>query len=127
MSPLATESQSKIGKYPTWRPTQPPKRLRATWSEPPNRTAMEVFIARQAIFDRRQRVFGYELLFRSRADSSAAGASDSMASLQVMTNSFLSIGVERLLAGTRAFINFPQDLLADERAFSLPPSIAAIE
>ncbi len=88
---------------------------------------MEVFVARQAIFDRRQRVYGYELLFRSRADSSAAGAADSMASLQVMTNSFLTIGVERLLAGTRAFINFPQDLLADERAFSLPPSIAAIE
>jgi c-di-GMP-related signal transduction protein len=94
---------------------------------PDDRTFMEVFVARQAIFDRRQRVYGYELLFRPRPDSTAAGAVDSSASLQVINNSFLSIGVDRLLAGKRAFINFTQDLLTDERTFSLPPSMTVIE
>ena len=45
----------------------------------------------------------------------------------MITNSLLSIGVETLLAGARAFINFPEQLLTDERALSLPPSMAVIE
>jgi c-di-GMP-related signal transduction protein len=88
---------------------------------------MEVFVARQAIFDRRLKVYGYELLFRSCRECNSAGTADSAASLQVITNSFFSIGMERLLAGTRAFINFPQDLLADERIFSLPANNTVIE
>jgi len=87
----------------------------------------EVFVARQPIFDRRQKVYGYELLFRPHVDSTAAGTASSAASLRVITNSLLSIGVETLLAGARAFINFPEQLLTDERALSLPPSIAVIE
>jgi EAL and modified HD-GYP domain-containing signal transduction protein len=88
---------------------------------------MEVFVARQAIFDRRLKVYGYELLFRACRDCDSAGAADSAASLQVITTSFFSIGMERLLSGTRAFINFPQDLLADERVFALPPAKTVIE
>ena len=88
---------------------------------------MEVFVARQAIFDRRLKVYGYELLFRPCRDCDTAGAADCSASLQVITNSFFSIGMERLLAGTRAFINFPEELLSDERVFSLPPSQTVIE
>jgi len=88
---------------------------------------MEVFVARQAIFDRRLKVYGYELLFRPCRDCDAAGAVDSAASLQVITNSFFSIGMERLLGGTRAFINFPEDLLSDERILSLPTSKTVIE
>ncbi len=87
----------------------------------------EVFVARQPIFDRRQKVYGYELLFRPHFDSTAAGTASSTASLRVITNSLLSFGVETLLAGARAFINFPEQLLTDERALSLPPSIAVIE
>lgn len=87
----------------------------------------EVFVARQPIFDRRQKVYGYELLFRPHVDSTAAGTASSAASLRVITNSLLSIGVETLLAGTRAFINFPEQLLTDELALSLPPSLAVIE
>ncbi len=88
---------------------------------------MEVFVARQAIFDRGLKVYGYELLFRPCRDSNCAGTADSAASLQVITNSFFSIGMERLLAGTRAFINFPRDLLVDPRLFSLPASKTVIE
>ena len=88
---------------------------------------MDVFVARQAIFDRQARVYGYELLFRSCVDCTAAGAVDTMSSLEVITSSFLSIGVEKVLAGKRAFINFPQDLLADERVLALPPEITVVE
>ncbi len=124
MSLLATASQNETVQFPTWRLNRP--HLQRP-SDPVDRNFMEVFVARQAIFDRRLKVYGYELLFRDCRDSSSAGDVDSAASLQVITNSFFSIGVETLLAGTRAFINFPQDLLSDERAFSLPPAGTVIE
>lgn len=124
MNLLPTASQSEISPYPSWQTGKPRIQRRA---ESVDRKGMEVFVARQAIFDRRLKVYGYELLFRPCRDSSAAGTADSSASLQVITNSFFSIGMERLLAGTRAFINFPQDLLADERTFSLPASSTVIE
>ena len=124
MSSLATVSQSEAAQSPTWRLNQPQlQRL----PDPVDKAFMEVFVARQAIFDRRLKVYGYELLFRPCRDCTSADAAGSAASLQVITNSFLSIGIEKLLAGTRAFINFPQDLLSDERAFSLPPKGTVIE
>ena len=88
---------------------------------------MEVFVARQAIFDRQLKVYGYELLYRACLESTVADAADSMASLQVITNSFLSMGIEKVLAGKRAFVNFPQELLSDKRSLLLPPKIAVIE
>jgi c-di-GMP-related signal transduction protein len=88
---------------------------------------MDVFVARQAIFDRQLKVQGYELLARSCVDGVCAHARDLMASLQVITNSFLSMGAERVLGGKPAFINFPQELLQDERALVLPPKTTVIE
>jgi c-di-GMP-related signal transduction protein len=88
---------------------------------------MDVFVARQAIFDRQLKVQGYELLARSCLGGVCAHAQDLMASLQVITNSFLSMGVENVLGGKPAFINFPQELLQDERALILPPKTTVIE
>ena len=124
MGLLTTATQSETAQFPTSRLTRPPLQELA---DPVDRNIMEVFVARQAIFDRRLKVYGYELLFRPCQDCDSAGDTDSTSSLQVITNSFCSIGVEKLLAGTRAFINFPEDLLSDGRAFSLPPSSTVIE
>ena len=88
---------------------------------------MDVFVARQAIFDRQLNVRGYELLARSCLDGVCAPARGLMASLQVITNSYLSMGVENVLGGKPAFINFPQELLQDERALVLPPKTTVIE
>jgi c-di-GMP-related signal transduction protein len=88
---------------------------------------MDVFVARQAIFDRQLKVQGYELLSRSCVDGVCAHTQDLMASLQVITNSFLSMGMENVLQGKPAYINFPQELLQDERALILPPKTTVIE
>lgn len=124
MNQLATASHNEVTANPPSQFAQP--RVQP-WADSADRKPMEVFVARQAIFDRRMKVYGYELLFRPRCDSNSAGTADSAASLQVITNSFFSIGMERLLAGTRAFINFPQDLLADPRIYSLPADKTVIE
>jgi len=127
MSALATEPPKERARHPLEHPDLPLQHPLLSWTKTAERTVMEVFVARQPIFDRQQKVFGYELLFRPTVDSSYAGATDRMASLEVITASFLSIGVEKLLGGKRAFVNFPKELLMDDRAFSLPPSIAVIE
>ncbi len=88
---------------------------------------MDVFVARQAIFDRRLDVFGYELLFRSCQNNVYDGTDGALASSQVISSSFYSIGVENILGGKRAFINFPRKLLVEDCASLLPREVAVIE
>ena len=71
---------------------------------------MDVFVARQAIFDRNLKIHGYELLFRSRQVDAFDGSDADMATLQVIANVFLSIGADKMLGGGRAFVNCPQSL-----------------
>jgi c-di-GMP-related signal transduction protein len=88
---------------------------------------VDVFVARQAIFDRQLDVFGYELLFRSCQNNVYDGTDGALASSQVISSSFYSIGVENILGGKRAFINFPRKLLVEDCASLLPSKIAIIE
>ncbi len=88
---------------------------------------VDVFVARQAIFDRRLGVFGYELLFRSCLNDAYDGTDGALASSQVISTSFYSIGVENILGGKRAFINFPRKLLVEDFASLLPREVAVIE
>ena len=68
---------------------------------------MDVIVARQAIFDRQRKVYGYELLFRSDAASTVFdGTEAASATMQVLSNTLMSIGVEQLLGGKKAFVNF---------------------
>jgi c-di-GMP-related signal transduction protein len=82
---------------------------------------VDVFVARQPIFDRHLKIYGYELLFRSRLADRFEGSDDALATLQVITNSFLTIGEGEILGGRQAFVNCPQALLADQRIELLPP------
>ncbi len=87
-----------------------------------------IFVARQPIFDRKSRVFGYELLFRTRDTLHASEIIDQeRASLEVLTNSFLIIGLERLTHGRKAFINFSEDLILKEIPLLVSPRILVIE
>ena len=76
---------------------------------------METFVARQPIFDRRRDVYGYELLFRSGADQTCFDASDGTAATrQVVSNTLFSLGLDRVLCGKRAFLNFDNTLLKED-------------
>ena len=55
---------------------------------------MDNFVARQAIFDRKQNVYGYELLFRSSTENGFDGSDASLATSQVIANTVFSIGLE---------------------------------
>ena len=78
---------------------------------------MDVFVARQAIFDRSRKVWGYELLFRSGlAQECFDGTEESLATQQVISNSLLAIGLDNLLGGKKVFINFGREMLLRESA-----------
>ncbi len=90
--------------------------------------SVDTFVARQPIFDRSERVHAYELLYRSSATTNEfSGADSDTASLRVLARTILSIGVDQLLCGKKAFINFGRNLLVDELTTFLPAEIGVIE
>lgn len=89
---------------------------------------MEVFVARQPIFDRNRKVWAYELLFRSDANATRCeGIEASSATRQVISNGMLSIGWDKLLRGKHACINFGREMLMQDIYSSLPSKQTVIE
>ena len=88
---------------------------------------MDIFVARQPIFNAKQKVYGYELLYRSARQDSYQESDGDKASLAVIRNSLLIIGPERITGGKKAFVNFTRNLLLNQAAFYLPKEIAVIE
>jgi EAL and modified HD-GYP domain-containing signal transduction protein len=73
---------------------------------------MNIWVARQPIFDRKRNVYGYELLFRRNADSVSFDGTDArLASSQVLSNILLGTGLKADLSGRKAFVNFDRTLL----------------
>lgn len=89
---------------------------------------MDVFVARQPIFDRKRELYGYELLYRSeRARDQFDGTDAYSATEQVISSTLLSIGLENILCGKKAFLNFNHRLLSDGLHLSLPREATVIE
>ncbi len=89
--------------------------------------SVTTFIARQPIFDRRDRVFAYELLFRNSPDNYFPGTEADLASSQNLENSLMTFGLETLTAGRRAFVNVSRGVLLDELYTLLPTDRTVIE
>lgn len=73
---------------------------------------MDVYIARQPIFDRDYNLFAYELLYRDSDENVFKGhIADNVATSLLLINSFVSFSFENLIGDGRAFINFDKDLI----------------
>jgi c-di-GMP-related signal transduction protein len=88
---------------------------------------VDFYLGRQPILDRQQNVVGYELLFRSSLANFCDTTDDVAATSQVIVNGVLGIGLDRLLGGKPAFINFDQTLLLGDWTTLLPPDKVVIE
>jgi EAL and modified HD-GYP domain-containing signal transduction protein len=86
-----------------------------------------IFVARQPIFDRKQKVYGYELLFRSSLDNVFRHAELNQASAKVMTDSTLILSMEAISEGKLAFINVTRDILLNDYINLLPRGLTAAE
>ena len=88
---------------------------------------MEVYVARQPIFKSNKKLHGYEVLFRDGISNFFPNIDGDLASSRVLSNSFLSIGIEDLTAGAPAFINFPKDLILNRIPLMFSPENLIIE
>lgn len=87
----------------------------------------DIFIARQPIFDRQQKLIGYELLYRGSDVEIAEFADGNLASSDVIINSFMNIGVDSLVGSAKAFINVPTDFVLDENLTPMFPEHVVLE
>jgi c-di-GMP-related signal transduction protein len=88
---------------------------------------MDVYLGRQPILDRGWNVAGYELFFRSSQANFCDSADNLSNTSQVIVNAVLGVGLDRLLGGRPAFINFDRTLLLGEWTTLLPPDKIVIE
>ena len=88
---------------------------------------MNVYLARQPIFDRQLNIFGYELLYRQSLVNAFSGIDDDQATSELIYNSFLVIGLEDLTDGKKAFINFSKKLIDSDLPLLLPKEHIIIE
>lgn len=73
---------------------------------------MNVYMARQPIFDHDGNVYAYELLYRSNGSENAYnGISGDESTADVITNAFFGLDVKNVIGGAKAFINFTGDLI----------------
>ncbi|UNT56409.1 EAL and HDOD domain-containing protein [Lysinibacillus capsici] len=88
---------------------------------------MEVFIGRQPIFNLHEQVVAYELLYRSKNVNAFPMVDSDAATIDVLVNSFLSIGFEEVTKGKPGFVNFTENLLMSSIHEFLNPSQVVIE
>ena len=93
----------------------------------PEDTLVPMYVARQPIMDDASRVFGYELLYRDRADATDAGDAGDRATARVLTDAILSLGLETLTSNKPAFVNFTRQLILSDAASLLPANSLVIE
>ncbi len=86
----------------------------------------KVYAARQPIFDRKQRVTGYELLFRDGQANRAAFSDNNEATATVVLNSFTEIGLKQIVGARGAWIKVSRDFVVEGLA-RLWPRRAVIE
>jgi c-di-GMP-related signal transduction protein len=83
------------------------------------------YVARQPIFDREEKVFGYELLFRDGLENAFSGDTDE-ASRATLDRSLL-MGLDVLCDGRRAFVNCTRDTLIKGLVTLLPSESTVVE
>lgn len=92
-----------------------------------DRQNMNAFIARQPIFDEKNNVIAYELLYRSGYENACNNLDGNNATLNVIANSFCEFDFKTITNNKKAFINFTEKLIKDEIATILPKENVVIE
>ena len=89
--------------------------------------ADQLFLGRQAILDREQRLFAYELLFRNGTRNAADVTDGVQATATVIANAFSELGVEAALGDCRGFINVDEAFLFSDMLELLPKESVVLE
>ena len=88
---------------------------------------MDVFVARQPIFDIDKKIYAYELLFRSGESNGFPDIDGETATTSLLSSSFFTVGIEKVGAGKLVFINFTEDLILNRTPQLFPPQKMMVE
>jgi c-di-GMP-related signal transduction protein len=88
---------------------------------------MDVFVARQPIFDKNKSIFAYELLFRTGLLNAFPDIDGNTATSNLLSSSFFTIGIEKIAAGKKVFINFTEQLILKETPHLFPKEKLVVE
>ena len=87
----------------------------------------DIYLGRQAIFNRKMEVHAYELLYRSCDTNSATFDDPDLATIQVTLNTIIELGLNKIVNNSIAFINLTRNFLLGNYPILLPPDKMAIE
>ena len=90
---------------------------------------MDVFIARQPIFDNSKNLIAYELLYRDHEGATCFGGSadGSYATRVLISDAITVFGLDNLTNGRPAFVNFTRKLIMDDFAYLCNPDEIIVE
>lgn len=89
---------------------------------------LSVYVGRQPIFDRKGNIYGYELLYRNSPNNRfPVGTDPEKATIELLVNTFLTIGIDRLVGKHKSFINFSKEVITQGFVEQLDPSYVIIE
>lgn len=86
-----------------------------------------VFVGRQQIYDRDLNIVAYELLFRSSTDNRASITDADVATSQLLINAVIEIGLENLVFGRPAFVNFTKNFIVGKCEIPFDPELLVVE
>lgn len=88
---------------------------------------MEVYVARQPVFKRNKKVYGYELLFRDGISNVFPEIDGDTATSKLLSSSFLAMSLDQITGKNKAFINFTRELLLRKVPAMLPRKKIIVE
>ena len=87
----------------------------------------DCFIGRQPIFNRKDEVYAYELLYRSNLSNEAGDVDLDVATSHVIMNAFVEIGLGNIVGHRLAFINMTRQFLTTPELMCFPPEQVVLE
>lgn len=89
---------------------------------------MKVFVGKQPIVGLNDTVMYYELLYRNSSTNNFFSHTDQdQATIDVLLNAFLTIGLDKLTNNKPCFVNFSENLLMNDLLESFDPNFLVIE
>ncbi len=86
-----------------------------------------IFVGRQPILNRNGDIYAYELLYRNSHKNFYPDVDSDQATIRLLVNTFLTIGIETVSGKSLSFINFTGELLTQDIISSLDPKRIVIE
>src|SRR5215472_7931779 len=93
---------------------------------PAARTGLAL-VARQPIYGPAMAVSAYELLYQESGDAAQPAADMREATLRIVADAALEIGLDRLAGGLPVHINYPRELLLSDAPVTVHPERVVIE